>query len=151
MGLCSMSPGDATCSLSSAVTPRPAAQQHTAVPQQRGALMYPELMFNERSIFRQPHAKPENGFIVFLLRKMCVCVCKRQACTFVLCRSKCVCQPGVYKSLLCPRQVYLLMYSCSECKSTDLQTEVVSLHTAALHEVPPPLSPLSSLHLAGAL
>ena len=52
------------------------------------ALMYPELMFNECSIFRRVHAKPENGFIVFLLRRrlvhlyfaeasvcMCVCVC----------------------------------------------------------------------------
>lgn len=37
--------------------------------------MYPELMFNEHSIFKQIHAKSENGFIVLLLRGMCVCVC----------------------------------------------------------------------------
>ena len=91
--------------------------------------MYPELMFNERSIFRRVHAKPENGFIVFLSRRMCV-----EACTFVLCGSKCVyvcvcvcvCQASVYKSMRCPGQVYLLMYSCSECTSTDLQTDIVS-------------------------
>lgn len=93
MGLCSMSPGDATCSLSSSVTPRPAAQQqgsrHT---QQSGALMYPELMFNESSIFRQVHARSENGFIVLLLRAVCVrlhfvkarvCVCVRPVFTRV--------------------------------------------------------------------
>lgn len=37
--------------------------------------MYPELMFNEHSIFKQVHAKSENGFIVLLLRGMCVCMC----------------------------------------------------------------------------
>ena len=65
---------------------------------------------------------------------MYVCVSVRgQACTFAevsvfmsVCVCACVCQTGVYKSLLCPRQVYLLMYSCSECKSTDLQTDIVS-------------------------
>lgn len=94
---CSMSPGDATCSLSSSVTPRPAAPRQpehnnrTAVIQQRRALMYPELMFNERSIFRQLLAKSENGFIVLLLKGGCVRVCRGQTCTFVLCRSECVC------------------------------------------------------------
>lgn len=120
MGLCSMSPGDATCSLSSSVTPRPAAQQqgsrHT---QQSGALMYPELMFNESSIFRQVHARSENGFIVLLLRAVCVRLHFVKACA-------CVCQTSVYKSLRCRRQVYVLMYSCSECTSTDLQTDIVS-------------------------
>lgn len=73
MVLCSMSPGDATCSLSSSVTPCPAApRQHRrstrmAVTQRSQAtLMYPELMFNESSIFRQVRAKTENGFIVLL-------------------------------------------------------------------------------------
>lgn len=99
--------------------------------EQRAALMYPELMFNECSVFRQVHVKSENGFIVLLLRGMCAFVCVL-ACTFVLCRSEyecvcvCVCQTSVYKSLRCPGQVYLLMYSCSECTSTDLQTHFVS-------------------------
>lgn len=77
MVLCSMSPGDATCSLSSSVTPRPAAprqQRSGGRPSHSGvkrsaALMYPELMFNESCIFRQVHAgkkNPENGFIVLL-------------------------------------------------------------------------------------
>lgn len=69
MVLRSMSPRDATCSLSSSVTPRPAAprrHKHSKDVEQRTALMYPELMFNESSIFRQVHAKTENGFIVLL-------------------------------------------------------------------------------------
>lgn len=87
-------------------------------------------MFNERSVFRQLHAESENGFIVLLLRDVCVRVCvggmrvhlyfaEESVCV-------CVCQTGVYKSRLGPWQVYLLMYSCSESKSTDLQTDIVS-------------------------
>lgn len=87
-------------------------EQHTA------ALML-TLMFNECSIFTQVHAKSENGFIVLLLR----------ACVFVhLYIVECnVCQTGVYKGLQCPRQVYALIYSCSECTNTPL----LSMRSAA--------------------
>lgn len=79
MVLCSMSPGDATCSLSSSVTARPAAPGWAADrpggsgarAEPSAALMYPQLMFNESCIFRQVQAgiekkQPENGFIVLL-------------------------------------------------------------------------------------
>lgn len=131
MVLCSMSPRDATCLLSCFVTPCPAApRRHKCGKdvEQRTALMYPELMFNESSIFRQVHAKRENGFVLFWngMRRACV-----------LCVGECLkCQICVYKSLQCPEQEYLLIYSCSEHKQT------VSWHASALHEV---LLPLSSL------
>ena len=74
----SMSPRDATCLLSSCVTPCPAAprrHKRSRDVEQRTSLMYPELMFNESSIFRQVHAKTENGFVVLLWKVVCVCVC----------------------------------------------------------------------------